>query len=295
MLITQFLDYYVLRTRKELRNMYAKLDLPKGNLLNMIGKDDRVRFREFKKFFRVTPTDSRHNLEGYIKHLNNPMNIQDSLILNFVVNFSKLEGTETHVGNLHLNLNDIIFNPSTENIELKFVFANPNDSSLKQFNGERIFKKIIDAGFPSNYKLTRRALEDKKLTRLGSIKTGQNIFDDVYKTFKITITDFNGKEYILSYKTEIALELKKFYNNSDILDLIVIKDFISLTFKDYSTLIEKYEQFHTFACIGLIDDINTEMDEMFKDLKTFHADQVLPLIGEEESFEEDDILEDEDE
>lgn len=295
MLITKFLEYYTLRTRKELRNMYAKLDLPKGNLLNMIGKDDRVRFREFKKFFRVTPTDSKHNLEGYIKHLNNPMNLQDSLILNFVVNFSKLEGTETHVGNLHLNLNDIIFNPSTENIELKFVFANLNDSSLKQFNGEQIFKKIIDAGFPSNYKLTRRALEDKKLTRLGSLKTGQNIFDDVYKTFKITITDFNGKEYILSYKTEIALELKKFYNNSDIIDLIVIKDFISLTFKDYSTLIEKYEQFHTLACIGLIDDINTEMDEMFKDLKTFHADQVLPLIGEEEPFEEDDILEDEDE
>lgn len=288
MLIAQFLDYYTLRTRKELRNMYAKLDLPKGNLLNMIGKDDRVRFREFKKFFRVTPIDSRHNLEGYIKHLNNPLNLQDTLILNFVVNFSKLEGTETHVGNLHLNLNDIIFNPSTENIELKFVFANPNDSSLKQFNGEQIFKKVIDAGFPSNYKLTRRALEDKKMARLGSIKTGQNIFDDVYKTFKITITDFNGKEYILSYKTEISLELKRFYNNSDILDLIVIKDFISLTFKDYSTLIEKYKQFHTFACIGLIDDINTEMDEMFKDLKTFHADQVLPLIGEEEFLEDED-------
>ena len=49
MLIAQFLDLYTIRSNEELRKMYAKLDLPKGNLLNMIGKDDRVRFREFKK------------------------------------------------------------------------------------------------------------------------------------------------------------------------------------------------------------------------------------------------------
>ena len=51
MLIAQFLDLYTIRSNEELRKMYAKLDLPNGNLVEMIGKNGRVRFKEFKNSF----------------------------------------------------------------------------------------------------------------------------------------------------------------------------------------------------------------------------------------------------
>ena len=288
MLIAQFLDLYTIRSNEELRKMYTKLDLPNGNLVEMIGKNGRVRFKEFKNFFRITPNESKVNLDSYIKNLNDPTEyLQSTFALNFIVNFSKLENSETFVGILNLSLDDIIFNPSTENIELKFVFANPNDATLKQFNGPELFKKVIDAGFKAKYSSTKRALYNKKISKLNQIADGK-LFDDDYNNFKITVTDHNQKEYILNFKTEIEKTHKGFYNNSKVVDMITIKDFISLSFNDYKDLIEKYKEFHSLSCIGLVDDINTGIDDIFKDFKTFHTEQVLPFLPEEDFDDQED-------
>lgn len=287
MLIAKFLDLYTIRTEQELRKMYAKLDLPDGNLVRMIGKNGRVRFKEFKKFFRITPTESKVSLDSYIKNLNDPTKyLQSTFALNFIVNFSKLENSETFVGILNLSLDDIIFNPSTENIELKFIFANPNDATLKQFKGPELFKKVIDAGFKSKYSSTKRALYTKKISSLNQISDGKWLDD--YNNFKIIVTDHNQKEYILNFKTEIENTHKRFYNNSEIVDTITIKDFISLSFNDYKDLIEKYKEFHTLSCIGLVDNINTGIDDIFKDFKTFHTEQVLPFLPEEDFDDQED-------
>lgn len=291
MLITKVIENYTIRTQKELRYVYSKLDITKGNLVNMIGKNGYISFKDFKRFFRITPSDSNIGLLDYVDNLNNPKDrLQTFPLMQFILNFSKLDGALTHVGNLYVQLIDIGFEPTTESIELKFSFAKQNDTTLSHFRVREIFKKILDAGYKSTYKSSKKAYEKKKAFKLGQIAGNLQTdreFDDDYKTFKIIVVDYTKKEYVLNFKTNIEVNHKRFFRNSDRNDLIIVKDFISLTYKEYCKLMESYDEYQKLNCIETLDTIDSEMDNIFKDFNEFHAEQVAPLIIEED-IEDDD-------
>lgn len=291
MLITKVIENYTIRTQKELRYVYSKLDITKGNLVNMIGKNGYISFKDFKRFFRITPSDSNIGLFDYVDNLNNPKDrLQTFPLMQFILNFSKLDGALTHVGNLYVQLIGIDFQPSTESIELKFSFAKQNDTTLSHFRVQEIFKSILDAGYKSTYKETKYAYEKKKVHYLGQFAGNNRLvpdFDEIYKTFKIIVVDYTKKEYVLNFKTNIEVNHKRFFRNSDRNDLIIVKDFISLTYKEYCKLMESYDEYQKLNCIETLDTIDSEMDDIFKDFNEFHAEQVAPLIIEED-IEDDD-------
>lgn len=291
MLITKVIENYTIRTQKELRYVYSKLDITKGNLVNMIGKNGYISFKDFKRFFRITPSDSNIGLLDYVDNLNNPKDrLQTFPLMQFILNFSKLDGALTHVGNLYVQLIGIDFQPSTESIELKFSFAKQNDTTLSHFRVQEIFKSILDAGYKSTYKETKYAYEKKKVHYLGQFAGNNRLvpdFDEIYKTFKIIVVDYTKKEYVLNFKTNIEVNHKRFFRNSDRNDLIIVKDFISLTYKEYCKLMESYDEYQKLNCIETLDTIDSEMDDIFKDFNEFHAEQVAPLIIEED-IEDDD-------
>lgn len=288
MLISKFLSNYKINKKKLLRTAYANLPSFEGNLVNMIGKNDYISFKEFKQFFRISPRESKISLRDYVNSINDPNRyFQHPFLLNFTLNFNILVNSEIFSASLYLNLNDIDFHPTTGTIDLKFVFAKPNDTTVSQFNGKCIFKKIIEAGFDPEYRATRRALYEDEVLKLKTFTKGYDKFDDKYNNFKIIVVSNDGKEYILNYKTELELGINKWFKNCDMYDTLIVKDFVSLTQEEFNELINNYKEFHTFKSIEKLDDIDTQVDSIFANFKNFHAGQILPLIGEALDEDED--------
>jgi hypothetical protein len=208
---------------------------------------------------------------------------QDQLLLNFILNFSRLDNGKTQVGNLHVHLDDINFYPGTDTMELIFSFADLHDAKLKQFNNAEIWKKLLDMAFPSTYVGTKYALRRNNIWRLSQFTDKAGIkFESQIINYKIVVIDHHKEEFVLNYKTKLDLDIKKFYAESVVIqDFLVVKDFTQLPYTDFERLLKSYEEFHVHSSIEKFDAIDTEVDKIFDKFGIFHSETISPYIEEE--------------
>lgn len=288
-MLNKFLDRFAIKDRKELRKEYNRTKFLDGNLIDLIGSGGYVSFNQFRQFFRISPSSSVQDFERYVNSLNYPdMRTQDTLLLNFVLNFSRLDNGKTQVGNLHVHLDDINFYPGTDTMELIFSFADLHDAKLKQFNNAEIWKKLLDMAFPSTYVGTKYALRRNNILRLSQFTDKAGIkFESQIINYKIVVIDHHKEEFVLNYKTKLDLDNKNFYAESvAIQDLIVVKDFTQLPYTDFKRLLKSYEEFHMHSSIEKFDAIDVEVDNIFDKFGMFHFETILPYMEEAEEGEE---------
>lgn len=288
-MLEKFLDRFTIKDRRELRKEYTRTKFLDGNLIDLIGSGGYVNFNQFRQFFRISPSSSVLDFERYVNSLNYPnMRTQDQLLLNFVLNFSRLDNGETQVGNLHVHLDDINFHSGTDTMELIFSFTKLHDAKLKQFDNATIWKKLLDMAFPSTYAGTKYALRRNSLIRLSQFtdKTGTK-FESKIINYKIVVIDQYKEEFVLNYKTKLDLEIRMFYAESVVIqDLIIVKDFTQLPYVDFKRLLKSYEEFHTHSSIEKFDAIDAEVDKIFDKFGTFHFETISPYIEETDEGEE---------
>lgn len=288
-MLDKFLDRFTIKDRKELKREYTRTKFLDGNLIDLIGSGGYVSFNQFRQFFRISPSSSVQDFERYVNSLNHPdMRTQDQLLLNFVLNFSRLDNGKTQVGNFHVHLDDINFHPGTDTMELIFSFAELHDAKLKQFNNVKIWKKLLDMAFPSTYAGTKYALRRNNIMRLSQFSDKAGIkFESQIINYKIIVIDQHKEEFVLNYKTKLDLDIKKFYAESVVIqDFLIVKDFTQLPYTDFKRLLKSYEEFHIHSSIEKFDAIDAEVDKIFDKFGMFHSETISPYIEEVEEGEE---------
>lgn len=286
MKIDTLFDHYTVRTRKELLKVYDELNIENitdGNLFNIVGNGSPITFKKFKQFFRVSPANQYFNLKEYINILINPTEEYSGFFSNFVLVFSILDGTKTSAGNLNVCITDLELDESTETIELTFKFCKMNDTEFSQFNPKKLFKSLLEVGFPSKFLNSKIAL-DRYISKLGQFNSPNKYFER-FKHFKILVIDQYDEVYNLNYKAELEFEKKNIHRNSTSMDTIIIKDFINLTLVEYRQLIDRYYEFQLTECDRTLINVESNLDNLLEGFKDFHLNKVLPIIEEEDGNE----------